>query len=694
MNYEETIAYIHNAYWKGTKDGLSRTRELLSLLGDPQDGLKFIHVAGTNGKGSTCAMLAAILQAAGYKTGLYTSPFVNRFNERIALNGTPISDDDLVDVFERIRPIVDAMENPPSEFELITCAAMLYYKEQKCDVVVLEVGMGGEFDSTNVIKTPLLTVITAMGFDHMKYLGNTMTEIASAKAGIIKPNGTTLIYGQNPEADKVFEDTCRARNAKLIVTDHNRITDHAHTLKGHDLSFGPYEHIHLPLIGSHQVKNAAVVLTAVEELKKAGLSIPDGAVYEGMASVRWPARMELLSEKPVFLLDGGHNPHGFRAAAETLRELFPERKVTVMMGVMADKDHGDMIRQLLPLTKRFFTVQPDSPRAMTAVDLAEEIRALGGEAIPAGSVKDGIDRMLHDAGPEDVLLAIGSLYMAGDVRTAMGKGAQKMDIRLVALDIDDTLVDRSSIVPERSLQVLRRAQAQGVEIVLATGRGYLGTESIRKQLGEGFHYIICFGGALVADYDTGVPRIHRFLSEEDVAICVRIANELGLHVQIYQGDEVIFQRMTPFAEEYCAYQKLPWRVDADMLQHDLSNVPKVLIYAPPEEEEMYKKKVADRLPKHLHALGSKPGFIEIGDISVTKGSALKALSEALGLKREQTAAIGDNTLDQDMIEWAGVGCCVQNGKPSVQAVADRIIPAQAEEGVAWFLENQVLKDQD
>ncbi|MBQ7755611.1 MAG: hypothetical protein IJR78_07730, partial [Clostridia bacterium] len=201
---------------------------------------------------------------------------------------------------------------------------------------------------------------------------------------------------------------------------------------------------------SHQVKNAAVVLTAVEELKKAGLSIPDGAVYEGMASVRWPARMELLSEKPVFLLDGGHNPHGFRAAAETLRELFPERKLTVMMGVMADKDHGDMIRQLLPLAKRFFTVQPDTPRAMTAVDLAEEIRSLGGEAMPAGSVKDGIDRMLHDAGPEDVLLAIGSLYMAGDVRTAMGKGAQKMDIRLVALDIDDTLVDRSSIVPERS----------------------------------------------------------------------------------------------------------------------------------------------------------------------------------------------------------------------------------------------------
>ena len=380
MNYEETIAYIHSAYWKGTKDGLARTRELLALLGDPQKELRFVHVAGTNGKGSTCAMLASILQAAGYRTGLYTSPFVNRFNERIALNGNPISDQDLVDIFERIRPIVDTMPRQPSEFELITCAAMLYYREQRCDVVVLEVGMGGEFDSTNVIDTPLLTIITAMGFDHMKYLGNTMTEIASAKAGIIKPGGTTLIYGQNPEADRVFSDTCQRIGSRLVVTDHSRITDHAHTLKGHDLSFGPYSHIHLPLIGSHQVKNAALVLTAVEELQRAGLSIPD-------------------------------------------KELFPDRKVKVMIGVMADKDHGDMILQLLPQAKCFVTVRPDSPRAMDAEALAEEIRALGGQAESAGSVQDGVERMLREAEPEDVLLAIGSLYMAGDVRNAMGKGA-------------------------------------------------------------------------------------------------------------------------------------------------------------------------------------------------------------------------------------------------------------------------------
>lgn len=268
-----------------------------------------------------------------------------------------------------------------------------------------------------------------------------------------------------------------------------------------------------------------------------------------------------------------------------------------------------------------------------------------------------------------------------------------MDIRLIALDIDDTLVDHSSIIPPRSLNALRKAQAQGVEIVLATGRGYLGTEAIRRQLGEGFHHIICFGGALVADYSTGAPRIHRFLAEEDVANCIRIANELGLHVQIYQGDEVIFQRMTPFAEQYCAYQKLPCRADEHLLAHDLSHVPKVLIYAPPEREVYFKKQVDRRLPEHLHALGSKPGFIEIGDISVTKGSAVAALARELGIDRVQVAAMGDNTLDQDMIQWAGVGCCVENGKEAVQAVADMVIPAQAEEGVAWFIEEYVLKDQ-
>ncbi|MBQ7278465.1 MAG: bifunctional folylpolyglutamate synthase/dihydrofolate synthase [Clostridia bacterium] len=421
MNYDETLAYIHGSYWTGTKPGLGRTFELLDRLGNPQKKLSFIHVAGTNGKGSTCALLASVLQAAGYKTGLYTSPYVNRFNERMAVNGIPICDEALVALFERIRPLAEDMEERPSEFELITAAAMVFFCEQGCDVVVLEVGMGGEWDSTNVIDTPLLSVITAMGFDHMQYLGNTMTSIASAKAGIIKPNGVTVIYGENPEADAVFQTACKERHNRLVVTDFSRLQIHSQSLDGQDLSFGSYAHLHLPLLGCHQQKNAALVLTALEELKGRGLIIPDEAVYQGFASVHWPARMELLQRDPVFLLDGAHNPHGFAAAAQTLQELFPGKRIRFLMGVMGDKDHGEMLSLLLPLADSFITVQPRNPRAMGDTELAAEIVSLGGKAQAAGTVENGLKLLLQEAKPSDVLVAIGSLYMAGDIRAAMRK---------------------------------------------------------------------------------------------------------------------------------------------------------------------------------------------------------------------------------------------------------------------------------
>lgn len=421
MNYNETISYIHSAYWQGTKVGLSRTRELLGRLGDPQNKLRFIHVAGTNGKGSVCAMLATVLEAAGYTTGLYTSPYVSKFNERMAINGMPISDEELVSLMERIRPEAEAMKERPSEFELITAAAMLFFYEHGCHVVVLEVGMGGEWDSTNVISTPLLAIITAMGFDHMQYLGNTMAEIASAKAGIIKPGGVTVIYGQNQEADRVFTAACGERNNRLVVTDHSRLRVHSQSLEGMDLSFAPYEHIRLPLIGSYQKNNAAVVLTAIQELNRQGLAISPEAVRRGLEQVRWPARMEVLLHEPLFLLDGAHNPHGFAAAAQTLRELFPRRKIIFLMGVMADKDYSDMISLILPMAKECFTVKPDNPRAMDDESLAAKIRSLGGEARAAGNVEQGVKMALSCARPEDVVVAIGSLYMAGTIRSALGK---------------------------------------------------------------------------------------------------------------------------------------------------------------------------------------------------------------------------------------------------------------------------------
>lgn len=416
MNYDETIEYIHSAYWTGTKTGLKRTQELLALLGNPEKQLKYVHVAGTNGKGSFCAMLSSILTAAGYKTGLYTSPYVNRFNERMAVNGTPIADEKLVAIIEKIRPLVDSMAEKPSEFELITCAAMEYFFEETCDIVVLEVGMGGEWDSTNVIEKPELAVITAMAYDHMKYLGNTMTEIASAKAGIIKNGCPTLIYGENPEAEKVFKQTCRQRGSTLYYSHPEKVADDRDSVYGHTFCYPGYDELHLPLIGPHQIHNAALVLQAVELLKKQGWGISKKAVHEGLGRISWPARMELLCEKPVILLDGGHNPQGAQAAAAALKELFPGKKIRFLMGVMADKDVDTMVESLLPLAECFYTVTPHNPRAMAAETLARKLEDLGVHAAAYEPLEAGIEAFVREAGEEDVLCAIGSLYLAGDVR--------------------------------------------------------------------------------------------------------------------------------------------------------------------------------------------------------------------------------------------------------------------------------------
>lgn len=416
MNYEQTIGYIHSAYWTGTKTGLKRTQELLELLGHPEKKLCFVHVAGTNGKGSFCAMLSSILVEAGYKTGLYTSPYVNRFNERMAINNQPIPDEKLVELVEKIRPLVDSMEEKPSEFELITCVAMEYFCEEACEIVVLEVGMGGEWDSTNVIEQPELSVITAMAYDHMKYLGNTMTEIASAKAGIIKPGCPTLIYGENPEAEAVFRRVCKEKDSHLFYSHPEKVTHDRDSIHGHTFCYPGYGELHLPLIGPHQVHNAALVLQAVEILWERGWSIPKEAVRKGLSKVHWPARMELLHERPTILLDGGHNPQGAQAAATALKELFPGKRIRFLMGVMADKDVDAMVESLLPLAECFYTVTPNNPRSMPAKVLAEKLRSLGVTATAYESLEAGVSAFVQEAGEEDVLCAVGSLYLAGDVR--------------------------------------------------------------------------------------------------------------------------------------------------------------------------------------------------------------------------------------------------------------------------------------
>ncbi|MBR2895678.1 MAG: bifunctional folylpolyglutamate synthase/dihydrofolate synthase [Oscillospiraceae bacterium] len=416
MNYEQALSYIHNVCWMGSKPGLERTQALLEKLGNPQDSLKFIHIGGTNGKGSSAAMLSTILEQAGYHVGLYTSPFINRFNERMQIDHNPIDDDELAALTEEIQPFADAMEDKPTEFELITALSMLYFARHNCDIVVLEVGMGGELDSTNVIHTPEVAILTAMGMDHVRELGPTMADVARAKAGIIKTGGSVVSYGGNPEADAVFAQVCTERNCTLRRADFSAIIPGEFNLDGQFFSYKEWENVSIPLIGRYQMNNAAVVLETVALLREKGWKLSEEAVREGLRHTRWPARFEILQRDPVFIVDGGHNPHGIRATAESLTRLFPDRKFTFVTGVMADKDVEEILGLITPIASRFFTVKPNNPRAMDAQVLADRIRALGVEAVACDNVADGVRRAMDAEGKDGVACALGSLYMSGEVR--------------------------------------------------------------------------------------------------------------------------------------------------------------------------------------------------------------------------------------------------------------------------------------
>lgn len=420
MTYDEAIGYIHHVTWRGSRLGLERTQELLSRIGNPENSLKFIHIAGTNGKGSTAAMLANILRLSGYKTGLYISPFINRFNERMQLNGELISDGELAQITSFIRPHAEAMADHPTEFELITVIAFEYFRRHQADIVVLEVGMGGALDSTNVIPVPELAIITNIGLDHTRELGPTISDIARAKAGIIKNGGDVLIYGGNPEADLVFAQVSREAGARLHLTDHSRISGLAANLDALQFSFSPYGAFSCGLVGNYQANNAAVVITAVELLRQKGWKIREDQLKAGLASTRWPARFEILRRNPVFIADGGHNPQGIHAVIESLKAQFPGKEIVFLIGIMADKDIPKMIDQMAPISKEFITVTPNNPRAIDAKQLASLLIDRGLSATACNSIDDGVQLAVDHAGSNGIVCAVGSLYMLGDVRTSLG----------------------------------------------------------------------------------------------------------------------------------------------------------------------------------------------------------------------------------------------------------------------------------
>jgi len=419
MTVNEAIEYIHSVFWKGSVPGLSRTFALLEKMGNPQNDLKFVHIAGTNGKGSTAAMTASILRSAGYRTGLYTSPYIYVFNERMQVDGEMISDAQLVEITEYVKPLADSLEEQPTEFELVCCIAFEYFKRQRCDIVVLEVGMGGALDATNVIPCPEVAVITNIGLDHTDVLGNTLEEIAMNKAGIIKENGHAVIYRGAPSVEAVFENVCAEKNVSLKKANFDGLKPKSHDLFEQVFDCGDYQDLHLPLLGDHQLHNAAVVLAVAETLIEKGWNISKQNIYDGIRDVSWPGRFDIVCRDPLFIIDGGHNPQCLEALVKNIEDYLADRRVIALTGVLADKDYGDMYRPVMPLVEQFVCVTPPNPRRLPAAELAEHLTRAGAKATACDEIRDGVAKAIELAGKDGVVLCFGSLYTIGDIRNAL-----------------------------------------------------------------------------------------------------------------------------------------------------------------------------------------------------------------------------------------------------------------------------------
>ncbi|WP_026485966.1 bifunctional folylpolyglutamate synthase/dihydrofolate synthase [Caldanaerobius polysaccharolyticus] len=421
MTYEEAVAYIHSISKFGVKLGLENMKKLLEMMGHPDRSYKIVHVAGTNGKGSTCAMIDSVLRAAGYKTGLYTSPYLEVFNERIRINGENIPDSDLVKMVDYVKPLAEQMVkegyNHPTEFEFITAIALKYYEIQKVDIAVLEVGLGGRFDATNSVERTDVSVITTIDMDHMKTLGNTIEKIAFEKAGIIRNNGLVVTYPQKDEAMAVIEERCRELSARLIKVDMASLRVKKATHAGEVFDYKHLKNVEIGLVGMHQVLNAATAIEALWTLEKNGVSISEKALLEGLKCARWPGRLEVLREHPFIVIDGAHNPQGASTLAKNIKDLFIYKRLILVIGVLKDKDVDGILNNIAPFADVVIATRPDSYRALDADVLAEMIKMrVKCQVTAIEDIGQAVRRAIELAGKDDMVLFCGSLYLIGHVR--------------------------------------------------------------------------------------------------------------------------------------------------------------------------------------------------------------------------------------------------------------------------------------
>lgn len=442
MTYKEAIMYIKQAEKYGSVLGLDSMRTLLSGLGNPEDKLKFVHIAGTNGKGSTSAFIANILATAGYRTGRFISPSVFDYLEKIQITQPDtkkkdsrnesnfsvitqyIMEDEVAEYTEKISKVCQDMVkmglSHPTVFEMETAMAMLYFVKRKCDIVVMEVGLGGRLDATNVIRTTVCSVITSISMDHMAVLGNTLEQIAAEKAGIIKPDIPVVSYQQDVRAAKIIGETAKINNATLITADFSKISVKDFSLEGTEFTYDNSENLKIRLLGENQVKNAVVALLTAKALKLKGYSISGEQIRRGLFHTTWRGRFEILKHNPLFIIDGAHNEDAARALAQNLRLYFNGRKIFFILGVLADKDYNAVLRHTASYATRIYTITPNNRRGLNSGILSKAATNYHKAVVDARNVSNAISLAYQAAGKEDVIIAFGSLSYLKEVYHELG----------------------------------------------------------------------------------------------------------------------------------------------------------------------------------------------------------------------------------------------------------------------------------
>ena len=428
MNYEQAIDFIHSTYKFGSKLGLENIKRLTELLGNPQNNYKIIHIAGTNGKGSTSNMIHDVIMSSGYKAGLFISPYLEEFTERIQINKVHIDEDSLARITTIVKEKIDIMleegYNHPTEFEVVTAIGFKYFEEQKIDFLVLEVGLGGRFDATNVVTNTLVSVVTSISFDHMQYLGNTLEEIAFEKAGIIKENSSVVIYPQSDNIKNVIKKQAKLKNATVYEVDLKDVEKLNGDLTGQEFKYLKTDRFNLPnlkinLLGEHQLYNAITALRALEIIKEKGYNITEESIKEGFKSCRFAGRFEVINKEPIIILDGGHNLNGIEYFSKAIKEYFNDKKIILFYGMLEDKNPNDVVDYLISLSKEIYTLTPNNPRAMSAEDISKLIQKHSNiKVTPVPNTKDIIN-ILKTINKDEIIAFVGSLYMIGEVRTIL-----------------------------------------------------------------------------------------------------------------------------------------------------------------------------------------------------------------------------------------------------------------------------------